>query len=102
MARRGLSVLAGAGPSCPTPFSLVRRPKPLLAGPNAGVDARSGPVQRAAGALAEGAQAICRLVAEIGEAVGHVVANILSPVIGGRAAGNRAQKESEHGSPPAE
>lgn len=77
----------------------ARRPKPLLTRAHGGVEARPGPVQRAASAAAEGAQAIGCSFAEIGDTVGHVVANVVSPVIAGYAASDRAKEESKQSVP---
>jgi hypothetical protein len=77
----------------------TRRPEPLLTRTHGGVEARSGPVQRSAGAAAEGAQAIGCSFAEIGDTVGQVGANVVSPVIAGYAASDRAKDESKQSVP---
>ena len=88
----------------PIPIELAAchtaRPKPLLTCTDSGVDARSGLVQGPAGAVTEGSKAIGCSLAKIGHALGHVMANVLTPVIAGYATDNRAKEESKHSSPP--
>jgi hypothetical protein len=73
---------------------LTGRPKPLLTRTHSGVNARSGLVQGPAGAVTEGSKAIGCSRAKIGQALGHVMANVLTPVIAGYATGNSAKEES--------
>jgi hypothetical protein len=74
----------------------TRRPKPLLTRTHSNVYARSGPVQRPAGAVAERSKAVGCSLTKIGRAFGHVVTNVLAPVIAGYTADNRAKDESKH------
>jgi hypothetical protein len=87
----------------PIPFGLAAcrtaRPKPLLTRTDSGVDARSGLVQGPAGAVTEGSKAIGSSLAKIGQALGHVMANVLTPVIAGYATNNHAKEEAKHSSP---
>jgi hypothetical protein len=74
----------------------TRRPQSLLTRTHGGVNARSGPVQRPAGADAHRSQAVGCSLAKIGHAFGHVATNVLAPVIAGYTADNRANNESKH------
>ncbi len=76
------------------------RPKPLLTRADGGVEAQSGLAQGPAGAVTEGSKAISCSPAKIGQALRHVMANVLTPVIAGYATDSRAKEESKHSSPP--